>query len=133
MCFKLYPFQSSPIILPGVLGLRLYSGLFALYSKCQSNKSRKRTIVFYALCLLYVLSTATIVCDFVVVILQIEVSNNSICKNIKLVMQYLVNISQGEMIIRLGVVQAVVSGCSDFIAQCTMVRINHSQGTYLRF
>ena len=79
MCFKLYPFQSSPITLPDV---GIYSGIFALYLKFQLNKSRKRTIVFYALCLLYVLSTATIVCDFVVIILQIEVSNNSICKNI---------------------------------------------------
>ena len=33
------------------------------------------------------------------------------------------------MMFRLGVVQTVASGCCDFIAQCIMVRINHS--TYL--
>ena len=46
------------------------------------NKSRKATTVFYALCLLYVLSTFTIVCDLLVITLQIEVSYNSISKNI---------------------------------------------------
>ena len=35
--------------------------------------------------------------------------------------------ASGEMIIRLGVVQTVVSGCCDFMAQCIMVRINHSK------
>ena len=33
---------------------RLYSGIFFMYLKCQSNKSRKATIVFYALYVLYV-------------------------------------------------------------------------------
>ena len=41
---------------------------------------------FYVLCLLYVLSTATVVCDLLTIILALylEVSNNSICnlKNI---------------------------------------------------
>ena len=59
--------------------LGLYSGIFFMYLKCQSNKSRKATIVFYALYLLYVLSTATVVCDLVIIILQ--VSNNSISKD----------------------------------------------------
>ena len=55
-----------------------------MYLKCQLNKSRnlKITFVFYALCLLYVLSTVTVVCDLLVIILQLEVSSNSICKNI---------------------------------------------------
>ena len=60
-------------------GLGLYSGIFALYLQCLSKTSRMATIVFYALCLLYFLSTATIVGDFVAFIL--EVSNNSICRN----------------------------------------------------
>ena len=60
-------------------GLGLYSGIFALYLQCPSKTSRMATIVFYALYLLYVLSTATIVGDFVAFIL--EVSNNSICRN----------------------------------------------------
>ena len=62
-----------------VHGLGLYSGIFAMYLQCPPNKSRA-SILFYALCLLYILSTATIVTDLVTLIL--EVSNNSICKNI---------------------------------------------------
>ena len=61
-------------------GLGFYSGIFAVYLQCPSKTSRMATIVFYALCLLYVLSTATIVSDLVAFIL--EVSNNFICKNI---------------------------------------------------
>jgi hypothetical protein len=62
------------ILFTGLLGL--YSGIFAIYIKCHWDKSdtKKGTIIFYALCLLYVLSTATIVCDIVIII--IEVSNN---------------------------------------------------------
>ena len=68
------------LLFPGLLGL--YSGIFAMFLKCQLNKStgRRLTIVFYALCLLYILSTFTIVCDLVVVILQLEVSHISISK-----------------------------------------------------
>ena len=38
-------------------------------------------IIFYVLCLLYVLSTATVVCDLVNIILglYLDVSNNPIC------------------------------------------------------
>ena len=64
----------------GVLGL--YSGIFAMYLKCQWDKSRKPTIVLYALCLLYVLSTVTVASDLVVITLQLVVSNKSTCKNI---------------------------------------------------
>ena len=57
-------------------GPGVYSGIFAMYLQCSSNKA----IVFYALCLLYVLSTATIISDLVNAVFQ--VSNNPICKNI---------------------------------------------------
>ena len=65
-------------IFPCLLGL--YSGIFAIYLQCHLKESRTAIIVFYVLCLLYVLSAATIVCDLLNIIL--EVSNNSICKNI---------------------------------------------------
>ena len=61
-------------------GLGLYSGIFALYLQCHLKESRTSTIVFYVLCLLYVLSTAVVVLDMLTNILG--VSNNSICKNI---------------------------------------------------
>ena len=56
--------------------LGLYSGILTMYLQSPSKTSRTATILFYALCLLYVLSTATIVSDLVAFIL--EVSNNSI-------------------------------------------------------
>ena len=63
-------------------GLGIYSGILAIYLHCaltRRKESRTTTIVFYALCLLYILSTVTVVCDLLVYI--IEVSNNSIRKN----------------------------------------------------
>ena len=61
-------------------GLGLYTGIFAMYLQCPPNKTRTATILFYALCVLYVLSIAAIVGDLVTCVLQ--VSTNSICKNI---------------------------------------------------
>ena len=64
--------------------LGLYSGILAMYLQCQLDKSstgRTATIVFYSICLLYVLSTVDVVCDLIeaTVILELEVSSNSIC------------------------------------------------------
>ena len=82
-----YPFCSLPCTFAKEVhltpGLGLYSGIVAVYFQFQSNEStgRTTTIVFYAIGLLYVLSTLNFVSDFVALIL--EVSNNSICsKNI---------------------------------------------------
>ena len=55
-----------------------------MYIQCQLDKSstgRTATIVFYSICLLYVLSTVDVVCDLIeaTVILELEVSSNSIC------------------------------------------------------
>jgi hypothetical protein len=61
-------------------GLGLYSGIFAMYLQRSTNKSKTAIVVFYALCLLYVLSTATVISDLVAIVL--EVSINSIYKNI---------------------------------------------------
>ena len=44
-------------------GSGLYSGIFAIYLQCPSKESRTATIIFNTLCLLYVLSTAAVVCD----------------------------------------------------------------------
>ena len=61
-------------------GPGLYSGIFTMYLLlCPSTKSRTTIIHFYAVCLLYVLSTANFASDLVYLILY--VSNNSICKN----------------------------------------------------
>jgi hypothetical protein len=127
------------LLFPGLLGL--YSGIFAIYLKCQLNKSRKSTIVFYALCLLYILSTFTVVCDLLIITLQLKVSNILSVKLLlfKLVIQHSTSGAMGAfptwislndtqvMILRLGIVQTVATGCCDFLAQCQciMVHINH--------
>ena len=61
--------------------LGFYSGIFAIYLQCPSTKSRTTILVLYALCLLYVLSVATLVCDTVSFILGVS-NYYSICKNI---------------------------------------------------
>ena len=60
-------------------GLGLYSGIFAIYLQCPSKRSGTALILFYAVCLLYVLSAADFVSDLIALILH--VSTNSICKN----------------------------------------------------
>ena len=84
-----HPFCSLPCTLAKEVqlfpGLGLYSGIFVMYLQCQSDKStgRTTTIVFYAICLLYILSTVSFISDLATatIILEPEVSNNSICSN----------------------------------------------------
>ena len=89
------------------------------------------TIVFYALCLLYVLSTATIVSD--VVAFMLEVSNNSICINIIFssavqarirTLSLQLQVDSQSTLFCIDTVQTIVTGCCDFLAQCILVRIN---------
>ena len=54
------------------LGLGLYSGTFAMYLQCPSKRSGTALILFFAVCLLYVLSTATFVSDLVAIILEVS-------------------------------------------------------------
>ena len=60
-------------------GLGLYAGIFVLYLQRPPDKSRP-IIVFYVLCLLYVLSTATVVIDLLSLILAVS-KQFLICKN----------------------------------------------------
>ena len=116
--------------------LGIYSAIFIIYLHCVlSKESRTKSIVFYALCLLYVLSTATVVCDLQKSV--IEVSNNSISKYIIFlsviqlrlktlpVPSQLLVIDSQSLLVRISIVQITLGGCCDFIAQCTLVRINH--------
>jgi hypothetical protein len=106
-------------------GLGLYSGMFAMYLQCPPNGSRTTTIIFYALCLLYVLSTVTFVVELVAYILG-EVSNNSICKNIVFLSVAQTYLTESKSLqFNLTIVQTTASGCCSFLAQCILVRINH--------
>ena len=110
-----------------------------MYLQCPLNNLRPRTanIVFYVLCLLYVLSTATIVSDLVALIL--EVSNISFVRisfflSVVHWQWYFITLSESghqlqtdprPVLFRLMIVQSTASGWCDFIAQCIIVGINH--------
>ena len=129
-----YPFCSLPCTLAKEVqlfpGLGIYSGIFVMYFQldCQSNTDkstgRTATIVFYAVCLLCVLSTVNLVIDLVALI--IEVSNNSICsKNVIFLSVVQWQISALAPFFPFVTAQSIASGCCDFLAQCILVRINH--------
>ena len=106
-----------------------------MYLQCLSKKSGTAIILFYAVCLLYVLSAATFVSDLLNLIL--EVSDNSICKN---TFQFFISVAQAQVetvspqlqidsgliiLFRISIVQIIASGFCDFLAQCILVGINH--------
>ena len=124
--------------------LGIYSGIFAVYLQCTSDESRARSanIVFYILCILYVLCAATVVFDLLE--FTFAVSNKFICKNIIFIIsfsQFLtiyppslqLQIDSQPIFNRILVVQATVGACCDFTAQCIIVRINHSSSIYHLF
>ena len=103
-----------------------------MYLQCSSNKSRTAIIHFYTLCLLYVLSTVSVVSDIVVAILQ--VSNNPICKNINFLLSvvqwhstlsFQLQIDLLPILSHFSIFQVIVIGCCNFIAQCILVRMKH--------
>ena len=113
-----------------------------MYLQCPTKTSRTARILFYALCLLYFLSTVNVITDLVALIL--EVSNNSICKNltffyISAVQSRIRTLStQGQIdseptLFQLVAIQTTASGCCDFLAQCILVRLNHCTVTYHPF
>ena len=109
MYFNLYAAKKKVQLFPG---LGIYSGIFAIYLHCVLSKEpRTRSIVLYALCLLYILSTATVVCDLLVYILPIQLQTLSHVTTVQL-----------QTLSRITTVQIIVIGCCDFIAQCTLVR-----------
>ena len=87
MSFNLYAAKKKVQLFPG---LGIYSAIFIIYLRCiLSKESRTTSIVFYALCLLYVLSTATVVCDLLEDVIAVS-SNNSISKYIIFFISYAV-------------------------------------------
>ena len=88
-------------------------------------------ILFYAVCLLYVISTATFGSDIVSLILY--VSSYSICKNtifLSVVVQTQVGTLSSQlqtdseaMLFRISIIQTIVNGSCDFLAQCILVHI----------
>ena len=105
-----------------------------MYLYYASTKS-KTSVIFYSLCLLYILSVATVISDLVALV--VHVSDNSICKNFLFFFKISVvqlrakqlppQLRDGPklMLYNLSFVQTTASGLCDFIAQCTLVRTNH--------
>ena len=111
-------------------GLGLYSGIFAMDLQCHWQSKKTATILFYAICLLYILSTATFVSDLVH--LTLVSTTNSICKVFLSVVQTRVGtlsprlqIESLPMLFHISVIQTTANGCCDFLAQCILVRISH--------
>jgi hypothetical protein len=121
-------------------GLGLYSGIFVMYylqrsSDSDNLKSKTAYIIFYALCVLYILSTVNVVIDLVGNTPGFAVSNNSICKNITF-LKFSCERQRSltaSLALRLLIVQSTVNGCCDFLAQCILVRINHCIRVYHSF
>ncbi|KAF8797629.1 hypothetical protein BYT27DRAFT_7247042 [Phlegmacium glaucopus] len=82
----------------------LYSGIFAMYLQGTSNKGtdKRRNIVFYALCALYVLSVVTVVVDITNFIFG--TFHSSLPPYINFLF-----------------IQATIFACSDFIAQSILI------------
>ena len=82
MCLKLYPCYK--LLKKSCLGV--YSGIFVIYIQCPSNNSESRTrsanIIFYILCLLYILCAATVVCDLLEGVFAVSNKFNCHGKNI---------------------------------------------------
>jgi len=79
----------------------LYSGIFAIYLQRPQNKSRTASIIFYALCVLYVLSTVNIVIDLV--------ANIPVTEKLESFTLYI------------PILQTILNGCCDFLAQCILI------------
>ena len=65
-------------------GLGIYTGIFVMYlhSTSENSTGRTRPTIFYALCVLYVLSAVTVVGDLVGDIFTYVSTNNYTHKNI---------------------------------------------------
>ena len=126
MYFNLYPAKEVQLF----PGLGIYSGIFITYLQCRSPESRTANMVFYALSVLYILSTASVVVDLLSI--TIAVSNNSIRKNIIFLsfMQLYTGLNTlpvqlqldlYSILFRIVIVQTVLFGCCDVIGQCILV------------
>ena len=98
-----------------------------MYLQCPSGKSRTAIIGFYLLCLLYVLSMATVVCDLLTFILQEQVVSIRLSAMHQCVLtrspptQFY---NATGLSFGVSTVQVIANSCCDFIAQCILVGIN---------
>ncbi|KAF8811388.1 hypothetical protein BYT27DRAFT_7253085 [Phlegmacium glaucopus] len=83
----------------------LYSGIFAMYLQGTSNKGidtdKRKNILFYALCVLYVLSGVTVMADIAIFIYALQ--------------------GNPTAFLHLNFIQGTAFGCCDFIAQSMLI------------
>ena len=102
----------------------LYSGIFIMYLQYQaSKKETENPIIFYALCVLYILCVAMISADIAAYVTH-DVSSNA---HIHL---YNFDSVQNNIGNSISLVQAILFGCDDFIVQCILVRTTAAEGAY---
>ena len=113
-------------------GLGLYSGIFVIYLQCpsESNKSRTANIVFYVLCLLYILSAATFVGDVLGYILEVRILFvrvsflSSVVQGHIRTLSLQLQIDLQPTLARIGIARVTMSTYCDFISQCIIVRVS---------
>ena len=106
-----------------------------MYLQRPQNKSRTASIIFYALCVLYALSTVNVVVDLVTNIPIIgKVSNNLSVYSVVPKNFYNLQLESLTFTLYIPILQTTVNGCCDFLAQCILVRIlSHSVVPIIRF
>ena len=113
----------------------IYSGIFAVHLQCHASKARagdnkKQKMTFYALCLLYVLSTAAFALEIALVWFGLFVSINGF-----LTLRWSV-VQSDDIILALRInafVAPAVFGCCDFIAQFILVRTSDKSFSFSSF
>ena len=106
-----------------------------MYLQRPQNKSRTASIIFYALCVLYALSTVNVVVDLVTNIPIIgKVSNNLSVYSVVPKNFYNLQLESLAFTLYIPILQNTVNGCCDFLSQCILVRIlSHSVVPIIRF
>ena len=107
--------------------LGLYSGIFGMYlqhSGSQQSTYRAKNILFYALWVLYALSTATIIIDILgfawPLADAVSMDDHGCLTLFQLVVQ---NYQNMEIAYHLEIIEVTVFACCDFIAQLILVRM----------
>ena len=119
---------SSAELIPGT---GLYTAIFIMYLQYQTSKRSVidivQNVLFYLICILYVLSVVTIIGDTVDFI--ITVSSSRLCRLVVFyyylhsLVQYLdtARPPSNSLLLHLAFLQVTVTGCCDFLAQLILV------------
>ena len=117
----------------------LYSAIFFIYMQCQTSEEfsiKKRNVLLYALSVLYILSSATIVLDVTeLTVSKIFIHHNSLFFTLLIFGQDWYPTTSLVPGFRLDYASQTIIGLCDFISQAILVRINsnHLLFIHLKF